>query len=270
MNNPSSEVHPLAPFLPDGARVLMLGQLSAQARALVDGILLPQSSKRHVADHGAALFRRQGPFPGRSQAFRPRTHPWLFAGRSGWRSTIRPAKSSAFGTTPRTTSCKSCDRPTWCGLLDRLPECRAVVTTGEKATETLVGQLRCQRPAVGGSAPFEYAGRRMQLFRMPSVVARLSPVRGMEGGVLPEDVRCGRYDLTFCLRFRLGCSVRVKQIGNNLLLRPTFRIFDFVEDTPARQCSNKFDITLVYSYLCYPEIGLNKTYFALYIVYFIA
>ena len=60
-------------------------------------------------------------------------------------------------------------RPTdVCGLLDRLPECRAVVTTGEKATETLVGQLRCQRPAVGGSAPFEYAGRRMQLFRMPS------------------------------------------------------------------------------------------------------
>ena len=41
-------------------------------------------------------------------------------------------------------------------------------------------------------------------------------------------------------------------------------------DAPARQCSNKFDIALVYSYLCYPEIGLNKTYFALHIVYFIA
>ena len=41
-------------------------------------------------------------------------------------------------------------------------------------------------------------------------------------------------------------------------------------DTPARQCSNKFDIALAYSYLCYPEIGLNKTYFALHIVYFIA
>ena len=52
--------------------------------------------------------------------------------------------------------------------------------------------------------------------------------------------------------------------------RASFRIFDFVEDTPARQCSNKFDIALVYSYLCYPEIGLNKTYFALHIVYFIA
>ena len=29
-----------------------------------------------------------------------------------------------------------------------------------------------------------------------------------------------------------------------------FRIFDFVEDTPVRQCSNKFDIALTYPYLC--------------------
>ncbi len=29
-----------------------------------------------------------------------------------------------------------------------------------------------------------------------------------------------------------------------------FRIFGCAEDTPARQCSNKFDIALAYSYLC--------------------
>ncbi len=102
-------------------------------------------------------------------------------------------------------------RPTdVCGLLDRLPECRAVVTTGEMATGNIGGAtqvpasccrrfrtVRIRRPP---DAPLPYA----------VVVARLSPVRGMEGGVLPEDVRCGRYDLTFCLRFRLGCSVRIK------------------------------------------------------------
>ena len=32
------------------------------------------------------------------------------------------------------------------------------------------------------------------------------------------------------------------------------RIFGCAEDTPARQCSNKFDIALAYSYLCY---GIN-------------
>ena len=29
-----------------------------------------------------------------------------------------------------------------------------------------------------------------------------------------------------------------------------FSIFGFAEDTSARQCSNKFDIALAYSYLC--------------------
>ena len=35
----------------------------------------------------------------------------------------------------------------------------------------------------------------------------------------------------------------------NLLLPSLIRIFGFAEDTPARQCSNKFDIALTYSYL---------------------
>ena len=35
-----------------------------------------------------------------------------------------------------------------------------------------------------------------------------------------------------------------------LLLRSTFRIFGYALDAHARQCSNKFDIALVYSYLC--------------------
>ena len=35
----------------------------------------------------------------------------------------------------------------------------------------------------------------------------------------------------------------------NLLLPSLIRIFGFAEDTPVRQCSNKFDIALTYSYL---------------------
>ena len=34
----------------------------------------------------------------------------------------------------------------------------------------------------------------------------------------------------------------------SLLLPSLIRIFDFVEDTLVRQCSNKFDIALTYSY----------------------
>ena len=34
------------------------------------------------------------------------------------------------------------------------------------------------------------------------------------------------------------------------IITQVLRIFVFAEDTPARQCSNKFDIALAYSYLC--------------------
>ncbi len=53
-------------------------------------------------------------------------------------------------------------------LLDALPRCQAVVTTGEKATDTLCGQLQTARPPVGGHTPFLYKGRALRHYRMPS------------------------------------------------------------------------------------------------------
>ena len=53
-------------------------------------------------------------------------------------------------------------------LLERIPQCRAVVTTGQKATDVLVGAFGCDEPAVGGSAPVTIAGRALEFWRMPS------------------------------------------------------------------------------------------------------
>lgn len=54
------------------------------------------------------------------------------------------------------------------GMLERLPACRAIATTGQKATDTLLSLLRAEAPPVGGSVPFFHAGREMRLYRMPS------------------------------------------------------------------------------------------------------
>ena len=43
--------------------------------------------------------------------------------------------------------------------------------------------------------------------------------------------------------------IRICFLSSIAKLVSTFRIFDFVLDTSPRQCSNKFDITLAYSYL---------------------
>ena len=37
-----------------------------------------------------------------------------------------------------------------------------------------------------------------------------------------------------------------------------FPYFGFAEDTPVRQCSNKFDIVLTYSYLCRVKTKRNQ------------
>lgn len=49
-----------------------------------------------------------------------------------------------------------------------LPDCRAVVATGQKATDTLLELLPVEEPSVGGYCVFEYKGKEMRLYRMPS------------------------------------------------------------------------------------------------------
>ena len=56
-------------------------------------------------------------------------------------------------------------------LLRRIPECRAVVVTGEKAAETVLlslGSHTTTYPKVGEYVTFVFEGRQMHLWRMPS------------------------------------------------------------------------------------------------------
>ena len=53
-------------------------------------------------------------------------------------------------------------------LLQQLPQCCAVVTTGEKATDTLSALFDLQKPKVGAHVDFVWGERYMKLYRMPS------------------------------------------------------------------------------------------------------
>ncbi len=60
-------------------------------------------------------------------------------------------------------------RPTdMTAVLDRIPTCRAIVTTGQKATETLCMQTGSPEPKTGECTEFEFMGRSMRHYRMPS------------------------------------------------------------------------------------------------------
>ena len=53
-------------------------------------------------------------------------------------------------------------------MLRRLPLCKRVVTAGQLATEIACSQFGVEPPKVGESVPFEFEGRQLWLFRMPS------------------------------------------------------------------------------------------------------
>lgn len=53
-------------------------------------------------------------------------------------------------------------------LFKRVPQCCAVVATGQKAVETFCAVMEVEPPRVGGFTPFVYAGRQMRFYRMPS------------------------------------------------------------------------------------------------------
>lgn len=53
-------------------------------------------------------------------------------------------------------------------ILKQIPDCKAIVITGQKAMDTLLRVIPAEEPAVGGFTCFDFGGRAMKLFRMPS------------------------------------------------------------------------------------------------------
>lgn len=53
-------------------------------------------------------------------------------------------------------------------LLDKIPLCKAVVTTGQKATDTLIGTMNIDAPKIGKFTEFVLGDRQIRFYRMPS------------------------------------------------------------------------------------------------------
>ena len=52
--------------------------------------------------------------------------------------------------------------------LAKIPHCEAIVTTGQKATDTLLELIDATEPKIGGYSEFTFDGRLMRFYRMPS------------------------------------------------------------------------------------------------------
>lgn len=163
-----SELHPLKPFLPTKARILMLGSFPPQRSRWSMEWFYPNfqndmwriwgyiatGNKNHFIHSDGKRFDKE-----KIEAFCIEQGIALYDTAE---EVIRLKNNASdnFLQIIRTTDLVS--------LLKRIPECNTVVATGQKAAEALQAITGSEKLPVGGCCDAEYANRRLKLWRMPS------------------------------------------------------------------------------------------------------
>lgn len=165
---PAIEEHPLKPFLPPNARVLLLGSFPPQKKRWSMDFFYPNFHNDMWRIMGMVFFADKDVFVDAAlKCFRQHAIE-RFAEEVGIAlydtaeavCRLRDNASDNFLEIVRPTDLDE--------LLHRLPSCQAIVTTGEKATDEVVSRYKTEKPKIGECKPLEIDGRTLQFYRMPS------------------------------------------------------------------------------------------------------
>ena len=168
MTDRTIEYHPLPFFLPANARLLMLGSFPPKRERWSMEFFYPNFTNDMWRVFGLAFFGERDHFvvPGAKTFDKERiidllTERGIALGDTA-RSVIRlkDNASDAF--------LQVVDPLDLTATLAAIPRCEAIVTTGQKATDTLLALAGAPEPKVGGFSEFVFSGRPMRFYRMPS------------------------------------------------------------------------------------------------------
>lgn len=164
----NSELHPLEPFLPANARILMLGSFPPKRIRWSMEFFYPnlQNDMWRIVGYLASGDKNHFLVPGARRFDRERIAAFCRERGIALYDTavevvrLKDNASDNFLQVVREVDLEA--------LLSRIPECRAIVATGQKAADTLCAVAGCRAPAVSGCVAVRYAGRDLKLWRMPS------------------------------------------------------------------------------------------------------
>lgn len=162
------EQHPLEPFLPSHATLLMLGSFPPQKKRWSMDFFYPNLQNDMWRIFGLLFFNDKEHFLLPDKKAFNKDYLIKFLTEKGialydTASVIRRLQDNAsdkFLEVIEPTDIRL--------LLKQLPHCKAIVTTGQKATDIIRSQIEVDEPSVGQSCSFEFEDRTLQLYRMPS------------------------------------------------------------------------------------------------------
>lgn len=162
------EEHPLEPFLPKNARLLMMGSFPPPMKRWCIHFYYPNFTNDMWRIYGYLFFNDKNHFVLPAEKRFDKDAIIAFLKEKGiaiydTATTIRRLQDNA------SDKFLEVVRPTdVTALLRQLPECRAMVTAGQKATDTLCSLYNAEAPKVGEYTTFQLEGKTMRLYRMPS------------------------------------------------------------------------------------------------------
>ena len=162
------EQHPLEPFMPPNAKLLMLGSFPPQKKRWSIDFYYPNWNNDMWRIFGLLFFDNKNHFLDVTHKSFKQKEIIDFLNKEGialydTATSIRRLQDNA------SDKFLEVVQPTdVAAMLRQLPYCKAIVTTGQKATATLREQFTVDEPKVGDFAEFVFEGRAMRLYRMPS------------------------------------------------------------------------------------------------------
>ena len=164
----NSEKHPLQPFLPKNSKILMLGSFPPPKARWSMEFFYPN----WIND----MWRLMG------HIFYNDRHHFELKGEKRFCKERIEAFCNEKGIALYDTACEvvrlkdnASDKflevvtPTEiCALLEQIPHCTAIITTGEKATDVVTATFGCEKPAVGNMTIITINNRTLHFWRMPS------------------------------------------------------------------------------------------------------
>ena len=162
------EEHPLEPFLPANAVLLMLGSFPPQKKRWSMDFFCPNLQNDMWRIVGLIFFQNKEHFLNPEKKVFDKDRIIEFLNDKGialydTASAIRRLQDNASD-----KFLEVIEQTDISLLLKQIPMCKAIVTTGQKATDIIREQIEVKEPTVGTSEPFEFGDKAMKLYRMPS------------------------------------------------------------------------------------------------------
>lgn len=162
------ERHPLKPFLPANARILMLGSFPPPHKRWSMEFFYPNMQNDMWRIFGLLFFSDREYFVDAKHKCFDQKKLEVFLREKGIAlydtacavNRLQDNASDKFLEVVESTNVNE--------LLQQLPLCTAIVTTGQKATDTLRCRFKTEVPSVGSCVTFSLDFRLFHLWRMPS------------------------------------------------------------------------------------------------------